>query len=93
MSKSKAKTEKSATRAEKINIEDFIRVWQGAASADEVGAQFGRSPILMRAKANAYRRKGIDLKRFPGSRGARPLDISELNKIAQESLKKTKSKN
>ncbi len=70
------------SRKPKIDAEGFIRAWQMSKSLEAVIKATGLTAQSVRARAYGYRKKGIGLKRFPNKRGARPLDIARLSKLA-----------
>ncbi len=71
-----------------VTPEEFVALWQGGESLEEIGAKYDLGQKSAQQRAAVYRKKGVDLKSFP--KGARAtLDIEALNKIAKKSLKKS----
>lgn len=48
-----------------IPAETFVRAWEAASSKTEVEQRLGMSKAAVNARANTYRRKGIQLKQLP----------------------------
>ena len=67
----------------KIETEPFIRAWQAANSAEEVSNQLGTKLASVTARANYYRKKGINLKKMPRKNGVR-LDIEAAKALLAE---------
>lgn len=64
---------------------DFIKTWQKSDSLEDVVNSLAlKSVTSARTRASNYRKKGIELKFFPGTRGAKPLDVEALKAIAAE---------
>jgi hypothetical protein len=68
-----------------ISAEDFIKIWQASASADEVFQKLGgrMSKAIIHARASKYRGAGVRLKKMP-RRNARGLDVDHLNRLIAE---------
>jgi len=68
----------------RIAAENFIETWQKAGSPLDVAKALGTKIQSVKSRAAYYRKKGIGLKRFASSgRGAQPLDVSKLDKLAK----------
>lgn len=81
--KNKKKVKKTSTSTQaRCTAEKFIEVWQTSSSADDVAKKLGLKLASVKAKAASYRRRDIELKKFPSKRGAKPLDIKALAKHA-----------
>lgn len=76
-----------AAEREKITAE-FIRVWQKAASLDEVLAATKMTSRAAQEKAYYLRKKGVPLKRMPaGWKASGKQDFwARLRRVAEESL-------
>jgi hypothetical protein len=62
---------------------EFVETWQKADSLEDVVNTLSLKSITSaRSRASNYRKKGIELKFFPGTRGAKPLNVDELNELA-----------
>jgi hypothetical protein len=75
---------KKQTRTEyNVSPEEFIRVWQTAASADEVAEKLKMPKPIVHARATTYRKAGIKLKSMPRT-GRASLDVEALNRLVDE---------
>lgn len=68
-----------------VTAEEFIRVWQNAASPAAVAKATKSSKAAAIQRAVSYRKKGVPLKRFPRGPGVgrAPLDWRGLARIAK----------
>jgi hypothetical protein len=64
-----------------VDYESFVKLWVKAGSVNEVAKAFDIKTTSASAIANRLRKGGIKLKRFP-RRGAQPIDVKKLNRIA-----------
>ena len=73
----------SATGEKRIRVpaEDFVRIFNGSESYQEVADKTGLAKNSVMARATSYRKKGVNLKRFAGNRGAAKLDVNALNEL------------
>jgi hypothetical protein len=83
-SKKSAPKKSSSINKTRTAPEKFVEVWQTSNSADEVAKKLGLKLASVKAKAAVYRRKDIKLKKFPSTRGAKPLDVDKLSKLAAQ---------
>lgn len=65
-----------------VSAETFLRVYQAASSPQEVADLLGMPRPIIAARASAYRRKGLQVKRFP--RGSKALDLEALSKLLEQ---------
>lgn len=76
-----------------VSPEEFVRLWQAAASLEELIEQTGLTIGRARDRARYYRSRGVPLKELwraePGARrGRKPLDVEALTDIAEKTLKR-----
>lgn len=64
-----------------IPADRFVRVWQGAASVEQVASRLRILPASASVRASRLRAMGVHLKRFQGGRKA--LDPKALDRIAR----------
>jgi hypothetical protein len=78
---------RSTRRAKRVEIapETFIMAWQAAESSDELMQRFGLTRHGLYSRAVYYRRKGVQLKRFP-RRKRKASDWSMLRDLAIKCL-------
>ena len=67
----------------KVSAEEFVRVWQESASADEVANRLNMPKPIIFARASGYRQSGVNLKKMPRHKN-KALDVEALNKIIDE---------
>lgn len=63
-----------------VKAEEFVKVWQGAETIEDVAKKFDAEPNVVGSRASKYRKLGIELKYFP--RTPR-LDVEALKKLAK----------
>lgn len=83
------KQEEPKQRRKQVKALDFVPVWQGASTAEQVSAEFGREPSWASAFASRLRGMGVELKKMKRrSRGGggKKIDVDELNALANESF-------
>lgn len=68
-----------------IDAELFVRTWQSSSSVHEVCATLGIDKPNACNRAYRYRRKGIPLKRMPGSGAHNRIDVASLVAIVKAS--------
>ena len=82
--KTKDKAKKKRNYSESgITAEKFVSAWQKASSLAHAAETLGTSVLAARARAYQYRKRGIPLQKFVGVRGAQPLDVAALSKLAR----------
>ena len=59
---------------------EFVRVWQTSGSVSEAAQRMHMDPRTVKQRAVAYRKQGIDLKKF---RDNAPLDVASLQELAR----------
>lgn len=64
-----------------VNYEEFVRCWRDAKSVSDVASAMGIKRNSASAIAARLREAGIPLRQFP-RRGAQPIDVKKLSKIA-----------
>jgi len=65
-----------------VNYDEFVKVWRDAGSVSEVAEAMGIKRNSASAIAARLRKAGVtELRSFP-RRGAQPIDVKRLNKIA-----------
>lgn len=64
-----------------VDYDKFVRVWSSASSVSEVAEAMGIKRNSASAIAARLRGAGVTLRKFP-RRGAQPIDVKRLNKIA-----------
>lgn len=70
----------------KFSPEEFVRAWQTSKDIRDVIRRLQTmSASQANSRASRYRKQGVPLKSFPKT--GKRLDISNLKKIAEESLK------
>jgi hypothetical protein len=80
----KDETPAQQTRTEyAVSPEEFIKVWQLSASADEVAKKLKMPKPIVHARASSYRKAGVKLKSMPRA-GVRTLDVDKLNQLVSE---------
>lgn len=66
---------------ERVNAEEFVKVWQAASSLDEVANKLGMQRLSVATRGRLYRRKyKVALKEFP--RATRAVDWAPVRKLA-----------
>lgn len=71
------------SKSARVAPKEFVKIWQESPALEDVVNTLGLNSITAaRSRARIYRKKGIDLKHFPGTRGAPSLNIEELNEVA-----------
>lgn len=66
-----------------VDAETFVRTWQNAETVADVARDLGITAQSATARAAAYRKRGVNLKRFPKRGGAR-LNVDALNDLIGE---------
>lgn len=74
----------SNEETKQVSPAEFVEIWQGCNSIDEVAKKTNRTYNSTRARGFKMMERGVPLKKFP--KHTRSLDIEHLKKIAQESL-------
>lgn len=78
-----------APRSKWVSAEQFIPVWNEAATAEQAAKKLGMSVSAAQQRASKLRKRGVKpLQMFPTQRGLKPLDIAALSKLAQSTFKK-----
>lgn len=67
-------------KATAVSAEAFVKAWQKATTVSDVSKATGLTPASASARAAQYRKRGVNLKKFPRQGGAR-LDIDALNAL------------
>lgn len=67
-----------------VSPERFVEVWQRADSVEDAARQLGVTEGAARARASAYRKRGIPLVRKYRRGPVASLDIAALAKLAQK---------
>jgi len=66
-----------------VTVEQFVRAWQAAESAQEVADKLGMPKPIVLARASGYREAGIKLKHMKrGRRDVVPVD--EMNRLIEQ---------
>lgn len=63
--------------------EDFVRAWQAGASANDVAKALGLSRWTAIGRAYRLRKRGVPLKRMPGSGGSNKKDSAEIARLCK----------
>jgi hypothetical protein len=75
-------------RSYDVSPEDFVRAWQSSSTTQEVSEKLGMPIPIAVARASAYRKGGVDLKKL-SKKASRVLDVEGLNRLIEE-MEKTK---
>lgn len=67
--------------AKYVTAEEFIRAYQASSSVIEAASKLNVTEQTVYARAAAYRKKGIQLKRFPNKSRGNKLDVQALNAL------------
>ena len=73
-----------------VSAEEFVKAWQESGSSQEAADKMNMSVSLVSSRAYGYRKKGVKLKRMPGS-GKKPIDVAALNKLIASMSKNGKA--
>lgn len=57
-------------RRPRVNDRDFVIAWQTGSTLEEVASKLSLPRCSVQARANWFRREGVNLKRFPRTRAA-----------------------
>lgn len=68
--------------SQRIDPDEFVRLWQQAASLEALSATTGLGPNRLRQRAVYFRQKGVQLKPLD-RKGGRSHDWDELAKLAR----------
>lgn len=79
---------RSGFRSDQAVAAEFVRVWQSAASAQDVADHFKTTLPAVSSAASALRKKGVPLKKF-GGKGSekRAIDYAALATLAEQEAK------
>ncbi len=72
-----------------VNPEEFVLAWQTSSSTEEVSRKLSMPIPIVVARASAYRKSKVHLKKFV-KKPSRTLDVDSLNKLIDELGKKKK---
>jgi transposase len=72
-----------------VTAEKFVETWQACSSADEVAKKLDMPKAIVHARASAYRRRGVKLKKM-GRPTKGKLDIEALNRLIDKKYDKKK---
>lgn len=63
-----------------VSSEEFVKVWQDSASANEVSEKLKMPKNIVLARSATYRKAGVNLKKMP-RQNPRKLDVGTLNTL------------
>ena len=75
----------------KVSAREFIEAWERSETAQEVCDKVGMPKAIVLARASAYRKDGIPLKKMK-RRSSRALDVEELKKLVLDIRKEQETK-
>lgn len=70
----------------KLTDVEFIKIWQGSRSLDEVAEKIGLNKLQCSGKAYKLRSKGVRLQRFKRGFCESTMNIEELNSLIEETI-------
>jgi hypothetical protein len=69
----------SDVKKKRVSAEEFVAVWQNAETMDEVTEALEMKSGTAQVRASTYRKKGVNLKKFP--KGGKSFDVDSLNAL------------
>lgn len=78
-----------ADQKKNMSAEEFVRLWQGAETVDDVVKATASTAQRVAARATHLRKLGVKLKKFKPRPRAKRIDVAALNKIVEQIDKRT----
>ena len=66
-------------KKKRVSAEEFVTVWQNAETMDDVCESLEMKAGTAQVRASTYRKKGVNLKKFP--KGGKSFDVDSLNAL------------
>jgi hypothetical protein len=69
----------SDDKKKRVSASEFVTVWQNAETMDDVCESLEMKAGTAQVRASTYRKKGVNLKKFP--KGGKSFDVDSLNAL------------
>lgn len=83
-SKNNEKNDGNGNGKKRQSAEEFVKNWQSAKSLDDLMQKTGSTRLALSSRAANYRKRGIEMRKFPSGHKGPRIDVAVLSALAKE---------